>query len=216
MTFSRCRIGRATRLASLSIGRMRIVVGRAFGRHSAAKPSELRSGLEAPKDFLDWTARRRQLTNPDDSRRPSPSTRLTPSGSAVLHPPRRQWAGARLCLLRRCGQAAHPRRGTAGLRRTSPVFRHWSIASLPHSAPHICRGLRKSGMAQCGLATIKCVAMAHASDSNRNKAFWFTLAQSWMRLAEHVARAEPASAAGYNTCVDDVQSLGTGLIRPRA
>ena len=49
--------------------------------------------------------------------------------------------------------------------------------------------------------------MAHASDSNRNKAFWLTLAQSWMRLAEHVARAELASAAGYNTCVDDVQSL---------
>jgi hypothetical protein len=37
-----------------------------------------------------------------------------------------------------------------------------------------------------------------------------------MRLAEHVARAESASAAGYNTCVDDVQSLGTGLIRRRA
>src|SRR5580704_12171392 len=61
MTFSRCRIGRATRPASLSIGRMRIVVGRAFGRRSAAKPSELRSGLEAPKDFLDWTAGRTQL-----------------------------------------------------------------------------------------------------------------------------------------------------------
>jgi hypothetical protein len=57
--------------------------------------------------------------------------------------------------------------------------------------------------------------MAHASESNR-KAFWLTLAQSWMRLAEHVARAESASAAGYNTCVDDVQSLGTGLIRLRA
>ena len=62
----------------------------------------------------------------------------------------------------------------------------------------------------------QCVAMAHASDSNRNKAFWLTLAQSWMRLAEHVARAELASAAGYHTCVDDVQSLGTGLIRLRA
>ena len=123
-------------MASLSIGRMRIVVGRAFGRHSAAKPSELRSELEAPKDFLDWTARRRQLTNPDVSRRPSPSTRRPQAGSAVLR------------------QAGYPRRGTAGLRRTSPVFRHWSIASLPHSAPHICGGLRKSGMAQCGLATI--------------------------------------------------------------
>jgi len=62
----------------------------------------------------------------------------------------------------------------------------------------------------------QCVAMAHASDNNRNKAFWLTLAQSWMRLAEHVARAESASPAGYNTCVDNVQSRGTGLIRLRA
>jgi hypothetical protein len=62
----------------------------------------------------------------------------------------------------------------------------------------------------------QCVAMAHASDSNRNKAFWLTLAQSWMRLAEDVARAESASPAGYNTCVDNVQSRGTGLIRLRA
>jgi hypothetical protein len=68
----------ATRLASLSTGRMRIVVGKAFGRHSAAKPSELRSGLEAPKDFIDWTAGRTQLTNPDASRRPGPPTRPTP------------------------------------------------------------------------------------------------------------------------------------------
>jgi hypothetical protein len=75
--------------------------------------------------------------------------------------------------------------------------------------------VEKSGIDHRKLAE-QCVAMAHASDSNRNKAFWLTLAQSWMRLAEHVARAESASAAGYNTCVDDVQSLGTGSIRLRA
>lgn len=34
----------------------------------------------------------------------------------------------------------------------------------------------------------ECVAMARASDDDRDKALWLTLAQSWVRLAEHVAR----------------------------
>jgi hypothetical protein len=36
----------------------------------------------------------------------------------------------------------------------------------------------------------ECVAMAQSSDDNKDKALWLTLAQSWVRLAEHVARAE--------------------------
>jgi hypothetical protein len=40
----------------------------------------------------------------------------------------------------------------------------------------------------------QCVAMAQASDGDRDKALWLTLAQSWVRLAEHVARAETSSA----------------------
>ncbi len=35
----------------------------------------------------------------------------------------------------------------------------------------------------------ECVAMARASEDANDKALWITLAQSWVRLAEHVARA---------------------------
>jgi hypothetical protein len=46
----------------------------------------------------------------------------------------------------------------------------------------------------------ECVAMAHASESANDKALWITLAQSWVRLAEHVARTragrEAAAIAG--------------------
>jgi hypothetical protein len=42
----------------------------------------------------------------------------------------------------------------------------------------------------------QCIAMARASDGDKDKALWLALAQSWVRLAEHVARteAEPANA----------------------
>ncbi len=36
----------------------------------------------------------------------------------------------------------------------------------------------------------RCVAMAQAAGEDSDKALWLTLAQSWMRLAEHVARGE--------------------------
>jgi hypothetical protein len=36
----------------------------------------------------------------------------------------------------------------------------------------------------------ECVAMARLSEAESDKALWLTLAQSWVRLAEHVARAE--------------------------
>jgi hypothetical protein len=32
----------------------------------------------------------------------------------------------------------------------------------------------------------ECVAMARASDDDTDKALWLTLAQSWIRLADHV------------------------------
>jgi hypothetical protein len=40
--------------------------------------------------------------------------------------------------------------------------------------------------------------MARRSEDDSDKALWLTLAQSWVRLAEHVARAEalPAHGAG--------------------
>jgi hypothetical protein len=36
----------------------------------------------------------------------------------------------------------------------------------------------------------ECVAMARLADDKRDKALWLTLAQSWVKLAEHVARVE--------------------------
>jgi hypothetical protein len=33
----------------------------------------------------------------------------------------------------------------------------------------------------------ECVAMARQSEAQSDKALWLTLAQSWVRLAEHVA-----------------------------
>ena len=45
----------------------------------------------------------------------------------------------------------------------------------------------------------ECVAMARAAADVKDKALWLTLAQSWVRLAEHVARstaAEGAAAGG--------------------
>ena len=36
----------------------------------------------------------------------------------------------------------------------------------------------------------ECIAMAHASDDTNDKALWVTLAQSWVRLAEHAAQTQ--------------------------
>jgi hypothetical protein len=40
----------------------------------------------------------------------------------------------------------------------------------------------------------ECVAMAQAADDQKDKALWLTLAQSWVRLAEHVAHAGNVAA----------------------
>jgi len=40
----------------------------------------------------------------------------------------------------------------------------------------------------------ECVAMARRAEDDQDKALWLTLAQSWIRLAEHVER----SAGGRN------------------
>ena len=41
----------------------------------------------------------------------------------------------------------------------------------------------------------ECVAMAHASEDANDKALWITLAQSWVRLAEHAAHVSASSEA---------------------
>jgi hypothetical protein len=38
--------------------------------------------------------------------------------------------------------------------------------------------------------------MARLSDADSDKALWLTLAQSWVRLAEHVARTESYASPG--------------------
>jgi len=43
----------------------------------------------------------------------------------------------------------------------------------------------------------ECVAMARASDDDRDKVLWLTLAQSWVRLAEHVARSATAERGAH-------------------
>jgi hypothetical protein len=51
----------------------------------------------------------------------------------------------------------------------------------------------------------QCIAMARAAEGDRDKALWLTLAQSWVRLAEHVARTEAESAhaaEGRAECLD--------------
>jgi hypothetical protein len=35
----------------------------------------------------------------------------------------------------------------------------------------------------------ECVAMAQRAEDDQDKALWLTLAQSWVRLAEHVERS---------------------------
>jgi hypothetical protein len=41
----------------------------------------------------------------------------------------------------------------------------------------------------------ECIAMAQRSEHESDKALWLTLAQSWVRLAEHVARGPSWSGA---------------------
>lgn len=41
----------------------------------------------------------------------------------------------------------------------------------------------------------QCVAMARLAGDNKDKALWLTLAQSWVRLAEHAARGKTAPVA---------------------
>jgi hypothetical protein len=65
--------------------------------------------------------------------------------------------------------------------------------------------LRQSGRVSLGSTAMgttdhrkcaeECVAMARLADAESDKALWLTLAQSWVRLAEHVARAESRATA---------------------
>jgi hypothetical protein len=56
----------------------------------------------------------------------------------------------------------------------------------------------------------ECVAMARLADDDGDKALWLTLAQSWVRLAEHVARADASVERPLDDGEDilDAQSAG--------
>jgi hypothetical protein len=49
----------------------------------------------------------------------------------------------------------------------------------------------------------ECVAMARLAEDNNDKALWLTLAQSWARLAEHVARIETRLALEPGPSADE-------------
>jgi hypothetical protein len=40
----------------------------------------------------------------------------------------------------------------------------------------------------------ECVAMARLAEGDQDKMLWLTLAQSWVRLAEHIERSNADSA----------------------
>ncbi len=51
----------------------------------------------------------------------------------------------------------------------------------------------------------ECVAMAQRADDDSDKALWLTLAQSWVRLAEHVARG-PSQLRGDTEKIPETAS----------
>jgi hypothetical protein len=51
----------------------------------------------------------------------------------------------------------------------------------------------------------QCVVMAQRSEDDNDKALWLTLAQSWVRLAEHVAHVETDVDSESEEAQDDLQ-----------
>ena len=82
---------------------------------------------------------------------------------------------------------------------TTPAFRHLRIEPLPYSTAHIRTAAHEGDGAM--EITIhqhlieQCVTMACSSKADRDKALWLSMAQSWVRLADEVARAEMAHTA---------------------
>ena len=86
-------------------------------------------------------------------------------------------------------------------RNRAPVFSHGSILYLPYLAAPIRSQLGcVVSIGERAMETVQdhrkcaeeCVAMAQQSLAESDKALWLTLAQSRVRLAEHVERAETA------------------------
>jgi hypothetical protein len=88
-----------------------------------------------------------------------------------------------------------------GIEGSAPSFSHPTIPSVPQSPRHNRPSVASESVASVGSGVImgttdhrkcaeECVAMARLADAESDKALWLTLAQSWVRLAEHVARME--------------------------
>src|ERR1700691_846611 len=87
----------------------------------------------------------------------------------------------------------------------APGLRHRLIVGAPYFAGHNPRGVALVGDVMMGIIqdhgsrnhrrhAEECVAMARAADDQSDKVLWLTLAQSWVRLADHVARATSVAA----------------------
>ena len=81
----------------------------------------------------------------------------------------------------------------------SPEFRPHLNPSLPQSLGEIASSLCSPRGSIMGTTldhrrcAEECVAMARRAEDNQDKALWLTLAQSWVRLAEHVERTTLAA-----------------------
>lgn len=79
--------------------------------------------------------------------------------------------------------------------RASPEFRPVMIPPAPQSSIEIGSSLDPPGGSIMGTTldhrryAEECVAMARLSEDDQDKMLWLTLAQSWVRLAEHVERS---------------------------
>jgi len=79
--------------------------------------------------------------------------------------------------------------------RCSPEFRPTLIPSAPQSSIEIATAVGSTRGSIMGTTldhrryAEECVAMAQRAEDDQDKALWLTLAQSWVRLAEHVERS---------------------------
>lgn len=77
----------------------------------------------------------------------------------------------------------------------SPDFRPALIPPAPHSSTEIrtvvgsTRGSIMGTTLEHRRYAEECVAMARLAEDDQDKMLWLTLAQSWVRLAEHVERS---------------------------
>jgi hypothetical protein len=82
--------------------------------------------------------------------------------------------------------------------RASPEFRPVMIPPVPQSLNQICAVVGSTRGSIMGTTPLdhrryaeECVAMARLAGDDQDKMLWLTLAQSWVRLAEHVERNSP-------------------------